>query len=145
MFSPLITSTSISCMACVSYWRYSRSLSALQTFLIFPANFSFFFCLPPYPLKPFSISISCWAYVQCWEERRGRVESCIWHYQGKTCQSFWAGPCLWPWEWAATISEEPRMLSHQGKVLDWTAIEGPSWLDLISECPTNCQRTVVRH
>ncbi len=88
----------------------------------FPSSSQFF--LSPYPSKPSSISISSTAKAKWWEERWNKVVSHIWHHQGKTCQSFCAEACLWLWERAATISREPRPLSHQGKALERTGCKG---------------------
>ena len=119
-------------------WGYSQSFSFLDTLAFFSSNFSIF-SLPPYPSKPSSISISCRAKVKWWEEHWNKVTSPIWQHQGKTCQSFWAGACLWLWDWVTTISGELKLLSREGKASERTVWKGPSWLDLISVCPINWQ------
>lgn len=121
-----------------SCWGYTQSLSFLHRFLLFFLKFSVLH-LSSYPSKPSSISISSKAKLKWWEELWNKVVSHIWHHQGKTCQSFCARACLWLWEWAATISGELRLLSHQGKALERTGCKGPSWLDLISGRPINWQ------
>lgn len=117
---------------CLGFRNHSASYTYFSHFSIFSLSL---LILP----NPLQFQFPPERKVKWWEERWNKVASHIWHHQGKTCQSFWAGACLWLWEWAATVSGEPRPLSHQGKALERTGCKGPSWLDLISGRPINWQ------
>lgn len=48
---------------------------------------------------------------------------------------------VWLWQWAATVSREWDCYHIRWKALKRTGCKRPDWLDLISGCPINWQRT----